>query len=285
MLRLRRGEGGRCCGRAHPWRRRTNEVQADLVRRIFREFASDTSPQAIARQLNGDGIPASSGKFRTDSALRGHAKRGTGIINNELYIGRLVWNRKRYVKNPETGKSVLRVNPPEDRIVTEVPELRIVDDELWQAVKARQGELSVNYATVIEAVRGAHANCLNSTHRPRHLLSGLLECGVRAGPWGSRYGHDASLRPRRGGTRWRARCERHGSSRRRRRLRIRHGRRSHLASGHIRSSANRGPARRPAGSGGPVPERRQVRQRVALWADRRGDGLRENRPGQACMSR
>ena len=37
---------------------------------------------------------------------RGGAKRGTGILNNELYIGRLVWNRLRYVKNPDSGKRV-----------------------------------------------------------------------------------------------------------------------------------------------------------------------------------
>ncbi len=166
--------------------RRINEAQAEIVRRIFREFASGTSPRAIARRLNEDGILAPSGKLWTDSALRGHAKRGTGIINNELYIGHLVWNRQRYVKNPETGKRVSCINPAEEWIVTEVPALRIVDDELWQAVKARQEELSVKYATVIEAVRGAHANRLNSTHRPRHLLSGLLECGVCGGPYAMR---------------------------------------------------------------------------------------------------
>jgi len=35
------------------------------------------------------------------------------LLNNELYIGRLVWNRLRYVKNPATGKRVSRLNPPE----------------------------------------------------------------------------------------------------------------------------------------------------------------------------
>ena len=43
----------------------------------------------------------------------------TGIVNNELCIGRLVWNRQRFMKNPETGKRVARINPPEDWIVTE----------------------------------------------------------------------------------------------------------------------------------------------------------------------
>ena len=37
--------------------------------------------------------------------------RGTGILNTELYVGRLAWNRLRYVKNPDTGKRVSRLNP------------------------------------------------------------------------------------------------------------------------------------------------------------------------------
>ena len=166
--------------------RRINEVEAEVIRRAFREFASGVSPRAIARCLNTDGISCPSGKLWTDSTIRGQVKRGTGLINNELYIGRLVWNRLRYVKNPETGKRVSRINPKEEWIVTEVPELRIIDDALWQAVKDRQEELTAKYATVIEATRKARANRLNGTHRPRHLLSGLLECGACGGPYAMR---------------------------------------------------------------------------------------------------
>ena len=97
-----------------------------------------------------------------------------------------MWNRLRYVKNPETGKRVSRINPPEEWIVREVPELRIVDDDLWRAVKHRQGEIAEQYATVIEATQSARANRLNGAHRPRHLLSGLLECDVCGGPYSMR---------------------------------------------------------------------------------------------------
>ena len=166
--------------------RTVNETEAEVVRRVFREFASGTSPRAIARRLNGEGISGPSGKLWTDSTIRGHAKRGTGLINNELYIGRLVWNRLRYVKNPETGKRVSRINPPEEWIVAQVPDLRIVDDDLWRAVKDRQGEITEKYATVIAATQSARANRLNGAHRPRHLLSGLLECGVCGGPYSMR---------------------------------------------------------------------------------------------------
>ena len=62
--------------------------------------------------------------------MHGHAGRGTGILNNELYIGRLVWNRQRFLKNPDTGKRVARPNPSSEWITTDVPELRIVDVDL-----------------------------------------------------------------------------------------------------------------------------------------------------------
>ncbi|PSL13475.1 recombinase family protein, partial [Shimia abyssi] len=68
----------------------------------------DTSPRAIAFGLNRDGIPGPRGKTWGASTLHGNVQRGTGILNNELYIGRLVWNRLRYIKDPDTGKRVSR---------------------------------------------------------------------------------------------------------------------------------------------------------------------------------
>jgi len=166
--------------------RTINEGQAEIVRRIFRAFGAGNSPRAIARRLNDEGIPGPDGALWTDSTLRGHAARGTGLINNELYVGKLVWNRLRYVKDPTTGRRVSRINPREKWITTEVLELRIVDDALWQAAKARQGELAIRYANVITATRTAHANRLNGMHRPRSLLSGLLVCGCCGGPYALR---------------------------------------------------------------------------------------------------
>ncbi|HEX4077502.1 MAG TPA: recombinase family protein [Rhizomicrobium sp.] len=157
--------------------RTINSSQAEIIRRVFREFAAGISPRTIARRLNDEGIPGPDGALWTDSTLRGHTARGTGLINNQLYIGEMVWNRLHYVKDPATGKRVSRINPREKWITTEVPELRIVDNDLWQAAKARQGELAAKYANVINSVRAAHANRLNGTHRPRSLLSGLLFCG------------------------------------------------------------------------------------------------------------
>ena len=53
-------------------------------------------------------------------------------------------------------------------------------------MKARQAELSEIYADTIASVREAYANRLNRTHRPRHLFSGLLKCGVCGSPFAMR---------------------------------------------------------------------------------------------------
>jgi DNA invertase Pin-like site-specific DNA recombinase len=165
---------------------------AKIVRRIFREYAAGLSPQAIARRLNAEGIPGPRGRRWTNDTIRGNPKVAAGILNNELYIGRRVWNRERMVKDPTTEKRVSRLNPPEKWITVEVPKLRIVDDELWRAVKARQYAVQTEYANAIEGVRHHHqANRLNATHRPKSLLSGLVFCGCCGGRCTLRHGRFA----------------------------------------------------------------------------------------------
>ena len=64
--------------------RAINSAEAEIIRRVFREFAAGISPRAIARRFNDQRIPGPDGALWTDSTLRGHAARGTGLLNNEL---------------------------------------------------------------------------------------------------------------------------------------------------------------------------------------------------------
>ncbi|EQB12151.1 hypothetical protein L284_15595, partial [Novosphingobium lindaniclasticum LE124] len=142
--------------------------------------ANGISPLTIAKRLNAEGIPGPYGKLWGNTTVRGHIKRGTGILNNELYVGRLIWNRQRYLKDPRTGRRVSRINPESEWITTDVPELRILDDDLWQAVKARQTSLRIDYASSMDSANvGAE---LQMKRRPKSLLSGLLVCGICNGP-------------------------------------------------------------------------------------------------------
>ena len=169
--------------------REIDSAQALIVERIFREFADGKSPLAIAQGLNADGIPGPKGFAWRDTSIRGDVRRGTGIINNELYVGVRVWNHKHYVAEPGTGKTVTRFNPESEWIRNAVPELRIVSDELWQAAKRQQQALAERYA----GIRGAaQARALLNARRPAYLLSGLLECGTCGGTYAivvsDRYG-------------------------------------------------------------------------------------------------
>jgi site-specific DNA recombinase len=152
-----------------------NEVEAGIVRRIFREFAQGHSPRAIAQSLNKEGIPGPAGRSWGPSTIYGNWQRGTGILNNELYIGRLVWNRQQFIKDPNTGRRQARLNPDTKLIIEEVPHLRIVDNALWMLVKERQRDSRAKVMTTDKGIRTERAR------RPSYLLSGLLKCGTCGG--------------------------------------------------------------------------------------------------------
>ncbi|MCC7168267.1 MAG: recombinase family protein [Rhodospirillales bacterium] len=153
-------------------KRRINGIEAAIVRCIFEEFVAGKSPMAIAKGLNIKNIPGPKGKIWSASAIHGTRQRGTGILNNELYVGRRIWNRLRFDKDPSTGRKIPRLNPQPAWVIKAVPELRILDDALWQRAKQRQTEIEL-------PERGKKIrNTLNARHRARHLLSGLLKCGV-----------------------------------------------------------------------------------------------------------
>jgi site-specific DNA recombinase len=147
--------------------RTISSEEAAVVRRIFRDYAKGISPKKIAEALNVEGIPGPQGGEWGASTIHGNRERGTGILNNELYVGRQIWNRLRYVKDPQTGKRVSRLNPECDWVITEVPDLRIIPDALWEKVRTRQGALKSKETGVPVWDR----------RRPRTLFSGLMECG------------------------------------------------------------------------------------------------------------
>ncbi|MCU9850562.1 recombinase family protein [Defluviimonas sp. WL0024] len=151
--------------------REIEPAEAVIVERIFRAYVTGQSSRAIAAALNAEGVPGPSGKAWGASTIHGNPKRGTGILNNELYVGRLVWNRQRYVKDPATGKRQARLNPADALVVQPVPDLRIIEDALWEAAKARQEDRRHDMQAPDGATRPERAR------RPLYLFSGLLKFG------------------------------------------------------------------------------------------------------------
>ncbi len=103
--------------------REVEPSEAAIVERILREYVVGVAPKAIARRLNQDRVAGPFGGTWSPSTIHGNSKRGTGILNNELYVGRLIWNRLRYVKNPDTGERISRLNPKAEWITREIPSL------------------------------------------------------------------------------------------------------------------------------------------------------------------
>lgn len=81
--------------------REIDEREARIVRRIFKDYATGTAPRRIAAKLNLEGIPSPRGGQWNASTINGSRQRRNGILNNELYIGRITYNRQRFVKDPE----------------------------------------------------------------------------------------------------------------------------------------------------------------------------------------
>jgi site-specific DNA recombinase len=160
--------------------------QAAIVMRVCEEYASGVSPYQIALRLNAEGVPPPrSGKRDkqnngkppawTPNTITGSIERSTGLLNNELYIGRRPYQKQTYRKNPDTGRRHAFIRADDDRPETiALPELRIISDELWQRVKERQGQLARGPRPKNQ---GAAALPFFAQQRPRYLLTGKMICG------------------------------------------------------------------------------------------------------------
>ena len=160
--------------------RTIDAAEAAVVVDIFKQYGADVSPKKIALGLNNAKIPAPRGGAWTASTINGNRARGTGILNNELYFGRLIWNRLTYVKDPETSRRRSRPRATREQVTTDVPELRIVPEELWAKAKERQARLDALAASspTDNAATEASAPQFWKQQRPRFLFSKLMRCGA-----------------------------------------------------------------------------------------------------------
>jgi site-specific DNA recombinase len=143
------------------------DEEAEVVRRIFREYVAGKTPREIAHALNKDGIRPPRGTNWTSSTINGNKKRHHGIILNELYAGIVVWNRVRMTKDPDTGRRISRVNPPEEWKRAKAPGLAIIDKDLFDAARRRKADRS--------------HDAPERQRKAKFLLSGLLKCGCCGG--------------------------------------------------------------------------------------------------------
>lgn len=132
--------------------------EADLVRRIFREFLEGYSPAMIGRHLERDAIPTKAG------SLRWHASTITNILENEKYAGDMLL-QKYYTKDFLTHRMVKnRGELPQYFVEDHHPP--IVPKEIY---KQAQGELARRGALKKEAVKLRFGS--------EEALTGRIICG------------------------------------------------------------------------------------------------------------
>jgi site-specific DNA recombinase len=186
--------GGRCYGyetvqvEGGGVRWAPNEAEAAVVREIFEWSATGYSLKKIAGLLNGRNTPPPQKRSdRTHATWCPTAIRA--MLRRELYVGRRVWNQTKFAKTPGTNKRTAKPRPRSEWQLQEVPELRIVSDDVWTRVQARQNRLKEVYAD-------SGRKPVNRGSSSPYLLSGFLICGtcdakliiVSGGGRGARYG-------------------------------------------------------------------------------------------------
>jgi site-specific DNA recombinase len=145
--------------------------QAEVVKRIFADYAAGHSITTIAKSLNAESVP-SPAPYRGQRHPSWAPAAISVMLHNERYRGVTIWNRTKKIRDPRTGRRIQRVRPRSDWTVVESPHLRIISEEVWEQVQSR-------LATVNSAFSNGHAAGLASrSYGAKYLFSGFMKCGV-----------------------------------------------------------------------------------------------------------
>ena len=149
--------------------------EAEIVKRIFKEFSENKSAHKIAIQLNEEKIP-------TKRNLRGGWNISTlsKILRNEKYIGKWNWRKTKNVRDPMTGKKKSVPRPEKDRVPIFREDLVIIDKETWEKTQKRLEELKGTWP--VSKKKKAFYQQKSYVHTsPNHLFSGLMKCNSCGG--------------------------------------------------------------------------------------------------------
>jgi site-specific DNA recombinase len=159
---------------------------AEIIVRIMEMRASGLSFASIAKILKAEGVPAPQRKYKGKILNCWLPSTIKQITNNELYRGVRHWNRTQKVLNPANGKKNKRVRQQSEWIRVEVPNLRIVTDELWERVQQVNQKMK-------DKLYGTRLGGLNRTAQSRtYLFSNIMNCGSCGGKFGVIIGGDRS---------------------------------------------------------------------------------------------
>jgi hypothetical protein len=121
--------------------------------------------------LNNEGVHSPSGGTRWGDRRRGWAPTTIkSVLENERYLGRFTWNKRRWIRSAGTRNRLSRARPAGEWITTEAPELALVTHEQWDAARERWAK-----------GRKKHPGRPFGTGTTPSLLAGLLRCASCGG--------------------------------------------------------------------------------------------------------
>ncbi len=155
-----------------------DETNAAIVRDIFDGYRLGKSYVQLANEMNVREVPP-------PRAHTKHRRKGwvmstiRTILTNEAYVGRWSFKRKEWLKRPGTNNRVYRARERQDVLALERPDLRIISDELWNAVQARRQAVATLYTANDDGTPKGKASGVGGVYFP---FSGLLVCALCGAP-------------------------------------------------------------------------------------------------------
>lgn len=175
---------------------------AATVRRIFDLYMGGASYETITRTLNAEKVPPPRAKtlHRHKGWIAGTVR---AILQNKAYIGEFSFKKKQWVKVPDTNVRRYRRRPESEVMRRSQPELRIIDEETWEAVQARIAAVRAFYTKTPDGQPKGRALPGKPTSYP---LSGLLRC-AECGAIMTIYGRSSTKYYRCGDAKKRGTCK------------------------------------------------------------------------------
>ncbi len=142
--------------------REKHPERAAIVQRIHIEFDAGRTTFEICATLNAEGVPGPKGKDWRPGALLGNRNGGLGILRNPIYIGE--YQFRKTSRRRRKGRMKTRFTAQSERMITQHPELAIIDRDLWDRNQSRLAE---------NVDRPFHTK-----RKVEYVFTGKVRCGV-----------------------------------------------------------------------------------------------------------
>jgi site-specific DNA recombinase len=156
-------------GRRSHVHRQVEDEQAAVVREIFTAYAAGAGMRTIAKRLNSAGRPSPRPQ---QGRPAGWAPTSVwAVLRRPIYRGEIVWGQTK--QRDQWGVTANIAQAEQDWIRVPAPALRIVSDDLWNAVQQRASDTRAAY---LHATNGTAWGRPTNATESKYLLTGFTRC-------------------------------------------------------------------------------------------------------------